>query len=425
VQRVEPADAPQSLTRRNRFVLALLLGGACALGPFSIDMYLPALPTVAKDLHASASAIALTITAFLVGLAIGQIFAGPLSDTYGRRRPLLLGTGLFAVAAGLGALAPSAPALIVLRAIAGLSAAAGIVITNAVVTDHYRGKESARFLSRLVLVSGLAPIVAPIVGGQVLRFTSWRGIFGVLAGLGVVLFVGLLIWLKESLPPQRRAVHGVAGSLRTMRMLSRDARFTRLAVSGALTSTAFFGYLASSSFIFQGTYGASPAMFSLLFSINAVGMLLSSQLNHFLLRWWSPRVLLGAGLCVCVLAGLALLAVTLIGGLGIWALSVSLFVLVSAVNFLMPDSTALALSLHPEWAGSASAYYGTFRLGLGALATPLVAIGGASSALPLAIVVAVSTIGALGVFASVARRLGSPPAAPLSAAEATCEMTPG
>jgi DHA1 family bicyclomycin/chloramphenicol resistance-like MFS transporter len=263
------------------------------------------------------------------------------------------------------------------------------------------------------------------VGGQILRFTSWRGIFAVLAALGVLLLLGLLLWLKESLPPERRAVHGISGSLRTMGMLSRDGRFIGLAVSAALISTAFFGYLSASSFVFQGAYGVSPAIFGVLFAVNAVGTLLSSQLNHLLLRWWSPRTLLGAGLVVCVFAGLALLVITLVGDLGIVALSVALFLLVAAISFVMPDSTALALSLHPESAGSAAAYFGTFRMGFGALATPLVAIGGASSALPLGVVVATSTIGALVAFAAVARRLRTPPPAPFSGPDLVGDMTVG
>jgi DHA1 family bicyclomycin/chloramphenicol resistance-like MFS transporter len=403
----------------------LLLGGASALGPFAIDMYLPALPNVAMDLHASAPATALTITAFLIGLAVGQIFAGPLSDMYGRRRPMIVGTGVFALSCILGALAESAPTLIVMRVISGLAAAAAMVLVNAVVTDHYRGADAARFLSRLVLVSGLAPIVAPIVGGQILRFTSWRGIFAVLAALGALLFFGLLFWLRESLPPERRAVHGVSGSLRTMGMLSRDSRFIGLAISAALISTAFFGYLSASSFVFQGAYGVSPAIFGLLFAVNALGTMLSSQLNHLLLRWWSPRVLLGSGLFVCVVAGLALLVITLVGDPGIVALSAALFMLVAAISFVMPDSTALALSLHPESAGSAAAYFGTLRMGLGALATPLVAIGGASSALPLGVVVATSTMGALVTFAVIAPRLGTPPKGPLSGPDVVGDMTVG
>jgi DHA1 family bicyclomycin/chloramphenicol resistance-like MFS transporter len=380
------------------------LAGVCTLGPFSTDLYLPAMPTVAADLSASSSGIALTVTTFLVGLAFGQLLAGPLSDVYGRRRPLLVGLTAFTVASLACALTPSAGVLIVLRLIQGLAGASGMAIANVVVTDYSRGRQAARLLSRLALVSGLAPIVAPLVGAGLLRVTSWRGIFVVLAGLGILTFSAVALGLRESLPRARRQARGAARPLRAMGMLSRDPRFMGLSTTSALAFVAFFAYLAASSFVYQDLYGASPLLFGLLFAVNAFGMLAVNELNHRLLARFTPQRLLGLGLAIGSLSGLAVLLVTLVGGLGIVALAVPLFVLVASLGFVFPDSTALALSLHPDVAGSASAYFGTFRLGLGALATPLVGIGGAVSGLPMAIVIAASSVAALGVFAAVAAR---------------------
>ena len=392
------------LSRPRRIVLIVVLGSVCTIGPFSTDLYLPALPTVATDLAASSSSIALTVTTFLVGLALGQLLAGPLSDSYGRRLPLLVGLTVFTVASLVCALTPSAGVLVVVRLVQGLAGASGMAIANAVVTDYSRGRQAARLLSRLALVSGLAPIIAPLVGAQLLRVTSWRGIFVVLTGLGIVLFSAVALGLRESLPREKRQAGGATRTLRTMGMLSRDLRFMGFASTSALSFVAFFAYLAASSFVYQDLYGASPVFFSLLFAMNAIGMLAVSQLNHRLLARFTPRELLGAGLAIGSLSGLAVLVVTLVGGLGIVALAVPLFVLVASLGFVFPDSTALALSLHPDVAGSASAYFGTFRLGLGALATPLVGIGGAVSGLPMAIVIAISSAAALAVFAAVAAR---------------------
>src|SRR5450756_2197068 len=208
---VETTSHLSRLSRPRRIVLIVVLGSVCTIGPFSTDLYLPALPTVATDLAASSSSIALTVTTFLVGLALGQLLAGPLSDTYGRRLPLLVGLPVFTVASLVCALTPSAGVLVALRLVQGLAGASGMAIANAVVTDYSRGRHAARLLSRLALVSGLAPIIAPLVGAQLLRVTSWRGIFVVLTGLGIVLFSAVALGLRESLPREKRQAGGRRG----------------------------------------------------------------------------------------------------------------------------------------------------------------------------------------------------------------------
>jgi len=400
---VDHASRLSDFSPRRLALLIVILGGLCTIGPFATDLYLPALPTVASDLGATTQAIALTVTTFLAGLALGQMLAGPLSDAYGRRLPLIVGLGVFAASALACALTPSVGVLVGVRFVQGFAGASGIVIANAVVTDYARGREAARLLSRLALVSGMAPIVAPLVGAQLLRVTSWRGIFVVLTGVGVLLVASVVFGLDESLPRERRSATGPGPTLRTMAMLSRDPGFMGYAVTSALAFMAFFAYLAGSSFVYQDLYGATPVMFSVLFAVNAVGMLIASQANHRLLARFTARQLLAAGLIGGSLSGTAVLAVTLIGGLGIVGLAIPLFLLVASLGMVFPDSTALALSLHPEVAGSASAYFGTLRLGLGALATPLVGLGGGVGGLPMALVIAASSVAALALFVAVAR----------------------
>ncbi len=401
---MDPTSRLSRFSPRQRAALIVILGGLCTIGPFATDLYLPALPTVAKDLGATPQSIALTVTTFLVGLALGQLIAGPLSDAFGRRIPLLVGLGVFTASALVCALAPSVEVLVAVRLVQGLAGAAGMVIANAVVTDYARGRQAARLLSRLALVSGLAPIVAPLVGAQLLRLTSWRGIFVVLTGIGLVLVASVAFGLRESLPREARSASGPGATLGTMAMLTRDPGFMGYTLTSSLSFMAFFAYLAGSSFVYQDLYGASPVLYSVLFAMNALGMLVASQLNHRLLARYTPRQLLAAGLVSSTVSGIAVLVVTLIGGLGLAALAIALFLLVASVSLVFPNATALALSLHPEVAGSASAYYGSLRLGLGALATPLVGIGGMVSGLPMALVIAGSGIAALAVFAFAARR---------------------
>jgi DHA1 family bicyclomycin/chloramphenicol resistance-like MFS transporter len=400
---VDHAPGLSGLSARRLALLIVTLGGLSTVGPFAIDLYLPALPSVARDLGATTQSIALTVTTFLIGLAVGQLIAGPLSDAFGRRRPVIVGLAVFTACSLVCALTPSVWVLVVVRLVQGLAGASGVVIANAVVTDYVRGRQAARLLSRLAIVSGLAPILAPLAGAQLLRLTSWRGIFVVLAGIGLVLVVSVAFGLRETLPRERRRAGGLGVVARTMGMLTRDPAFMVYALTSALTLMGFFAYLAGSSFVYQDAYGASPTLFSVLFAINAVGMLAANQLNHRLLSRFTPRQLLGAGLTADALAAVAVLVVTVIGGLGIAALAVPVFVLVASIGLVGPNSTALALSLHPDVAGSASAYFGTLRFGLGALATPLVGLGGVVSGLPMALVMVVSGVAALVLFAFVAR----------------------
>lgn len=389
-------------SRGRRTALIVILGALWTIGPFSIDLYLPALPQLGIDLAATQQQVAVTITAFFLGLAVGQVQAGALSDTHGRRRPLLAGLFLYTLATVACALAPTIQVLVAARFVQGIGGAAGMAISNAAVTDIVRGREAARLMSRLAMIGGVAPVIAPLVGGQLLRITSWRGLFAVLTLIGLALFISVLAGLPESLPRERRSSAGVGTLLKGLVALTRDPRFMGFAISSALSFAGFFAYLAGSSFVYQGVYGVSPAMFSLLFAVNAIGMLGASELNHRLLARFTPGQMLAAALIVNAVVGVIVLAVLLAGDLPLWALAAPLFVLVASMGLIIPDSTALALSLHPDTAGKASAYFGTLRLGLGALATPLVGLGGGMEGVSMGLVIAGAGLLALFVFAVVA-----------------------
>ncbi len=404
-------SAPASAPSRYRVgVVIAVLGGVATLGPAAMDLYMPALPTVANDFGASTAGIALTMTAFLVGMGVGMAFSGSLSDSYGRRTPLLVGLALYALASVGCALAPNLGVLIAMRALLGIAGGGGYSIGQAVIADYARGAKAARLMSRLALVSYLAPILAPPIGAQMLRVVSWRGIFVLLAVLGVAVFATAFRFVGESLPRERRIPSGVSSTLHTAARLLRDRHYVGLLLTAACASAAFYGYLTGVSLVFQEVGGLTPTAFSILFTINAAGMLASTQINHRLLSRYSPRQLLFADLLVSAGAAAVAVAASFTQPLNVLALAVPLFVLVSGMASLLPNAIALALSLHPEIAGSAAAVFGATGIVLGALATPLVGIGG-TSALSMTLVILVATVASLVVFVLGPRRYADAPEA--------------
>jgi DHA1 family bicyclomycin/chloramphenicol resistance-like MFS transporter len=369
-------------------------------------MYLPALPAIARDLAASESVVQLTLTACLIGLALGQIVAGPLSDSLGRRRPLLIGVAGYVVVSLLCAIAPSAWLLIVLRLIQGLTGAAGIVIARAIVRDLYSGSAAARYFSRLILVMGLAPILAPVLGAQVLRFSTWRGIFVVLTIVTALLWIGAALGLPETLPTARRNAGSLEGTLNIFGQLITDTPFIGYAVSAGLAFGAMFAYIAGSPFVLQGIFRVSPQTFSLIFGVNALGFVLASQINGSLVSRIRPARLLTGGLVANATAGLALLFVV-VSGFGLVAVLLPLFLLASSVGFIIPNAIALALSRRPDAAGTGSALLGVIQSGVAALGAPIVGIAGTGTALPMAGVIAVSGLGAITAFALTSGRASS------------------
>lgn len=376
-------------------------------GPISLDLYLPSLPELATDLGTSTSSAQLTITACLLGLAVGQLVAGPLSDQFGRRRPLLIGLVGYLVTSLACAFAPTIELLIVLRLLQGLAGAAGVVIARAVARDLYAGRELLIFFTRLILVSGLAPVVAPLVGGQLARVMDWRGIFGVLAGFGLVLVIAGLVGVPESLPPERRTAGGLRANLAGFGELLRDRLFLGAAFASGLAGAAMFAYIAGATFVLQRIYGMSPQGFSYVFGVNALGIVVMSQLGARLARSWTEVRVLGLGLSLNLLGALGVL-VSVLAGLGLVPLLVALWVMVSPVGLVFPTATTLALADYPHQAGRASSLLGLGQYIAGALVAPLVGLGGEDTAVPLGlVVVAVSLLASVLFWSLVVRTLRS------------------
>ncbi|MER5550823.1 Bcr/CflA family multidrug efflux MFS transporter [Streptomyces sp. NPDC002793] len=392
--------------RRAGLLVTLVLGGLTALPPLSMDMYLPALPEVTDALHAPASTVQLTLTACLTGMALGQLVVGPMSDRWGRRTPLLIGMVVYVLATAICAVAPTAELLIGFRLLQGLAGAAGIVISRAVVRDLYDGDEMARFFSTLMLISGVAPVIAPVIGGQVLQFTDWRGIFVVLTVVGILLTLVVWKWLHETLPVSERHTGGVGDALRTMRGLLSDRVFTGYMIAGSLAFAALFAYVSASPFVVQEIYGASPQTFSLLFGVNSIGLIAVGQINgKLLVGRVSLDKALGVGLAVISVAAVALLLMTsgVFGEVGLLPVAVGLFVLMSAMGLAMPNTNTQALMRTRHAAGSASALLGTSQFLIGAIASPLVGIAGEKTAVPMAVVQVVCALAAVVCFLALCR----------------------
>ncbi|MER7502521.1 multidrug effflux MFS transporter [Nonomuraea pusilla] len=395
---VSEAGAEGSRQKTRRGLLLVILGALSAIGPLSIDMYLPALPAITGEMLSAPAQVQLTLTACLIGVSAGQVIAGPVSDVRGRRVPLVVGVAGFMVASLLCAFAPSVPVLIALRLLQGLLGGAALVIVRAVVRDLYDGAAIARIFATLMLVSGLAPILAPIAGAQLLSFTSWRGVFVALGLAGLVLLVAVLLGVRETLPAERRESGGLAHTARTFWRLLRDRAFMGCALTGGLAFAAMFGYISGSPFVLQEVYGATPQQYSLIFGLNAFALTATAQVGGRLSGRVEPARLVAAGLVVTV-AGAALLLVAALSGLGLAAIVAGLFVIMLGQGLVLPGTGALALAGQPQQvAGSASALLGVLQFALGALAAPLVGLAGAGTAVPMAVVMTVLLAGASATF---------------------------
>ncbi|MFI6821009.1 multidrug effflux MFS transporter [Micromonospora sp. NPDC050187] len=398
-----------------RLRLVLVLGSLIAIGPLTIDMYLPALPAIVDDLQTTSAAVQLTLTGTLAGLAVGQLVIGPLSDSLGRRTPLLAGTALHVLASLLCVIAPSVEVLGALRVLQGLGTAATAVVAMAVVRDLFSGAAFATLFSRLMLVMGVAPILAPTLGSEVLRWTSWRGIFVVLAIFGVALLAVAAFGLRETLPVALRRSGRVIDTVRTYGTLLRDRVFVGLVLVAGLAMAALFAYVAGSSFVLQNQYGLDEQEFGLAFGAGAVGLILATQLNVRLLRRYTPQRILLVSLVAGTVAALGLLVFAATGLGGLPALLATLWVVLAAAGLAMPNAPALALSRHGEAAGTASALLGAVQFGVGAVAAPMVGVLG-TGAVAMALVVAGGMACALIVLLAVVRpaRLGALDAVPVT-----------
>ncbi|MDZ5606943.1 multidrug effflux MFS transporter [Bacillus pseudomycoides] len=380
--------------KANRLWMILVLGTLTAIGPLSIDMYLPSLPKLTDDLQTNASLAQLTLTACLLGLSIGQLFVGSISDIYGRRKPLIIALIIYVASSLLCAVAPSIWSLVLLRFLQGASGSAGIVISRAMVRDMYSGSEMTKFFSLLMLVNGAAPILAPIIGGQLLQFTSWRGVFIVLGAISVFMLVSATFVLRETLPLEERETGGLSGTLATYGNLLKDRLFMGYALSQGLVSAAMFAYISGSPFVLQNIYGASPQEFSLFFAINGIGIIIASQITGRLAGKISEKTLFVTGIGVAAVGGISLL-LTIVLEIGLIGVLCSLFLVVSSVGVVSTTGFSLAMRNQKQAAGTASALLGLLQFISGALVAPLVGIGGTHTALPMGIIIALCEMGAV------------------------------
>ena len=394
----------ESPSGRRYVQLVMVLGALIALGPLTIDMYLPAFPAISSELGVSESAVQLTLTGMLGGLAFGQLLIGPLSDAFGRKRPLVAGLLTHALASVLAALAPSVVMLATVRVLQGFAGAGISVVAMAIVRDLFSGVAVANLMSRLMLVIGLAPILAPSLGGLVLEWTSWRGIFAVLAGAAVVLSLVAVLGVRETLPVERRRAAGVRATLSTYRGLVRDRAFLALVFIGGLMMSAMFAYVAGSSFVLQGGYGLDELAFGLVFGLNAAGLTLASQVNPFLIRRFGVVNVLSGAMLVGMAAASALVVAGLTGMGGLAGVLVPLSLVVASVGLSLPNTPALALTRHGEAAGTAAAMLGAVQFGVGALVAPLVGLFGSTTAAPMGLVMVTVTLLATVLMFGVVRR---------------------
>ncbi|WP_086723371.1 multidrug effflux MFS transporter [Streptomyces carpinensis] len=392
------APRERTVGRALSVVLALLT----VFGPISMDLYLPVLPALTRELHASTSAAQLTVTACLLGLAFGQVIAGPLSDRFGRRRPLLAGAVAYIVTSVLCALSPNVESLVAARFVQGLAGAVGIVIAQAAGRDLYSGGKLVRYYGRLTVIGGLAAIVGPVMGGQLAAFTDWRGIFAFLALLGAVILVACLTVFRETLPPQERSGGGLAQSGRDFGRLLGDRVFLGAVLITGFVNAALFAYLSGATYVLQGIYGLSPQGYSFAFGLNSLGFMVFGFVAGRLSERWSEKGTLVVGL-VMTLLGAAVLLATAVLHLPLAAMVLSLLAMVSGVAATTPPSTSLALAHYPEIAGTASSLLGMARFAFGGIAAPLVGLGGAGTAVPLGLVTVASAALAVIVYAMAIR----------------------
>ncbi|CAA0122538.1 Bicyclomycin resistance protein [Mycolicibacterium vanbaalenii] len=378
----------------NRTRMIVVLGLLVALGPLTIDMYLPALPKIADDLSVSSSVVQLTLTGTLAGLALGQLVVGPLSDSLGRRRPMIAGIVLHMVASLLCMFAPSIAVLGVARGLQGFGAAAAMVVAIAVVGDLYKDNVAATVMSRLMLVLGVAPVLAPSLGAAVLLHASWHWVFAALVVLAGALLVMAALALPETLPEYHRRPLKIRGIGATYLELLRDVRFVILVLIAALGMSGLFAYIAGASFVLQGRFGLDQTAFALVFGAGAIALIASTQCNVVLLRRFSPQQIMVWALVAASVSGAVFvaLAAARVGGLA--GFVVPVWGILAAMGLVIPNAPAVALTRHPDAAGTAAALLGAAQFGLGAAVAPLVGVLG-NDELAMAVVMSAGVMIAL------------------------------
>ena len=373
-----PANPGDSLSRKRKILYILLLGALTALGPFTIDLYLPAFPALEASLGVSEAEVQLTLTGTTVGFALGQLVVGPLSDKFGRRLPLILATALH-ISASLGAaLSTDLATLGLFRVLMGIGAAGGGVVAMAMVRDLFSGYAMVRMFSRMALVNGLAPILAPVIGSQLLLIMPWPGIFYFLASYGTLVIIAAILLVRETLPRELRGKSGLTAGQR-YKLLFSDRIFVGLLLLGGMNFAGLFAYLSASPFLFQDVYGFTPQQYGLLFGINSLGIVAGVQTSSRVVRRVPPQWILA-----CSTAWMFLMAVLIVVfdqlGFGLWGVMVPLWFYILGTGFTFPCVQVLALAKHGAQAGTAASLLGAATFMMAGIVSPVVGWFGEVSA---------------------------------------------
>ncbi|GGI40977.1 multidrug effflux MFS transporter [Mammaliicoccus stepanovicii] len=380
----------QKMAKPSLFLI-IILGLLTAFGPLSIDMYLPALPQISQDYSTTTSNTQLTLTLFMIGLAIGQVFIGPLSDFVGRKKPLIIVLAIYAIASILCVFAPNIYVVMALRFVQGFTGGAGAVISRAISSDLYQGKALTKFLAVLMLVNGLAPILAPVMGGAILAFSTWKTVFIILTIFGMVMFGLSLFKLSESLPENRRSSGRISEILSDFKLLLKSPKFLLPLFIQGCTYALLFSYISASPFITQSIYHISPQMFSWMFAFNGLGLILSGQLINKLVDKYDEHTLMRVFGMIQIL-GVIIVSITLLNLWPIWLLMIGFFILVSPVAAIGTTGFSIAMSHNKGGIGSASSLLGLSQFAFGGLVSPLVGIKGEHDVLPYIITIVVVSL---------------------------------
>lgn len=393
-------------TENNFFRTALLLAVFSALGPFTVDMYLSSLPEMMNDFSTTASLIQASLTASLLGLGLGQLVAGPLSDVHGRRKPLLISMLLYFILSIACAFSPNIGIFIVLRFFQGFVASAGLVISRAIVRDRYSGVEMVKFMALLTMISNVAPLISPTAGSAVTTFTSWIGVFIFLGLLGLIL-TGVATWgIRESLPVDQRVPSNFKGLLNNYGSLFRNRSFMGYALVNGILFSGVFAYVSGTPFIYQNMYGISPQLFSVLFALNGLGIILGSQLVKRFSEQIGEHRIFRIGLLIAFITTAIILVAVLVNGPFI-ALFLAIFLFAVAIGIIAPVSFTLAMESQGHIAGSAAAVLGSLQFALGAVTSPLVGIAGEESAVPFGVTIFMTSILAVIAYVTLVKRSSS------------------
>lgn len=381
----------------------LALGLMMAFGPLSMDMYLPAFPAIEQELNATASVVQLSLTSCMVGLALGQLVAGPISDQLGRKGPLIVGLISYVVSSLLCVWLPSIEAFIVMRFIQGLSGAAGIVIARAISRDMFSGPALTKFTATLTIVFGSAPILSPVIGGQLLRFIPWQGIFYVLAGIGALLLLYVLFGLEETLPKEKRTTGGFQQTRQNFSTLFRDRFFVGLALAQGFAAASMFIYIAGSSFVLQNNYAISPFLYGFIFGANAMGNIILAQITGRLAGRVSERLMYTIGVLASATGG-SLVLLAAVTQAGLWLLLIGFFMSVASLGIISTTSFSLALTKYGHAAGTASGIIGVLSFFIGGILAPFAGLGGSGAELPMGLMMAATAWLAVLIFLALVRR---------------------